>query len=264
MVEGEGEARVLPVPFWRKNSVKTEEIEQKEALAALLIAAKSGDVMARETILVQFQPLLFRTLMNLCRRPITESEDEYAIALIAFNDAIDRYQADKGSFVGFATLLIKRRVIDEFRSNQRHQEIPYATFAFEDEEGQTSNTVENKVSVDRYWEEQKAKAIREEIVEYTGRLRDFGISMDQLIEVSPSHQDAREAAIGVAKILIDDPFMREHLLRDKTIPLKQLVSQITVSKKTVERHRKYIIAVALLMLGDYHYLQDFVQERGLS
>ena len=150
---------MLPVPFWRKNRVNTVEIEQKEALAALLVAAKSGDEIARETILVQFQPLLFRTLTDLCRRPITQSEDEYAIALIAFNDAIDRYQADKGSFVGFATLLIKRRIIDEFRSNQRHQEIPYTAFAMEDEEGQTSNTVENKVSIDRFWEEEKTNHV---------------------------------------------------------------------------------------------------------
>jgi RNA polymerase sigma factor len=34
---------------------------------------------------------------------------------------------------------------------------------------------------------------------------------------------------------------------------------VKVSRKTIERNRKYIIAIALILIGDYVYLKDYIK-----
>jgi RNA polymerase sigma factor len=34
---------------------------------------------------------------------------------------------------------------------------------------------------------------------------------------------------------------------------------VDVSRKTIERNRKYIIAIALIMTGDYVYMKDYIK-----
>ncbi len=34
---------------------------------------------------------------------------------------------------------------------------------------------------------------------------------------------------------------------------------VSVSRKTIERNRKYIIAIALILSGDYVYMKDYLK-----
>ena len=43
------------------------------------------------------------------------------------------------------------------------------------------------------------------------------------------------------------------------IPIKELDTKVDVSKKTLERNRKYIIALVLILSGDYVYLKDYLK-----
>ena len=52
---------------------------------------------------------------------ITKSNDEWSIALIAFSNAMDTYDADKGNFQSYARLLIEHRLTDYFRTQARYQ-----------------------------------------------------------------------------------------------------------------------------------------------
>lgn len=54
-------------------------------------------------------------------RFITESDDEWSVALIAFHEAVRSYDDSKGSFCSFAALVIKRRLVDYMASQARHQ-----------------------------------------------------------------------------------------------------------------------------------------------
>ena len=46
------------------------------------------------------------------KRFITENDDEYSVAMIALCEAVKSYEESKGSFKGFAFLVIKRRLTD--------------------------------------------------------------------------------------------------------------------------------------------------------
>jgi RNA polymerase sigma factor len=62
-----------------------------------------------------------------------------------------------------------------------------------------------------------------------------------------------------AKLLIEKEELREILLTKKRLPIKQLEELVDVSRKTLERNRKYIIAMALIFTSDYVYLKDYIK-----
>jgi len=54
------------------------------------------------------------------------------------------------------------------------------------------------------------------------------------------------------------PELAQHLLTRRELPLKQLEEQVGVSRKTLERQRKYIIAVTLILLEDFYHLRRYI------
>src|SRR5690606_2812765 len=92
-------------------------------------------------------------------------DDEYSIALAAFNEAIDGYQEGAGkSFLGFAETVIRRRLIDHVRREQRHaQSLPMSTFDDDREEDCPVNAAETAGAMDAYASVRQAEARRLEI-----------------------------------------------------------------------------------------------------
>ncbi len=76
---------------------------------------------------------------------------------------------------------------------------------------------------------------------------------------SPKHSDSRKSAIKTAKMLVDNQELKTLLLEKKRLPIKQLEAMVDVSRKTIERNRKYIIAIALILLSDYVYMKDYIK-----
>jgi RNA polymerase sigma factor len=49
------------------------------------------------------------------------------------------------------------------------------------------------------------------------------------------------------------------LYAKKRLPIKELERHVHISRKTIERNRKYIIAIAIILSGEFHYLQDYIK-----
>ncbi len=49
----------------------------------------------------------------------TDNDEEFSIALIAFNEAIEKYNEDRGNFWAFAKLVIESRLKNNLRKNAR-------------------------------------------------------------------------------------------------------------------------------------------------
>lgn len=226
----------------------------------LLEPARQGDKQAREDLLRQYTPLVLRVGSQVSGRYLQVGRDEeVSVGLLALNEAIDRFDPDRGaSFISFAEIVIKRRLIDYYRRQKGQGEIPLSELETEDDEGNLLTTVEHNEAIDRYAREQEAENRKHEIIRYTKRLAEFGIKFSELVEICPKHEDARERAIEAARLVATNPLFTQHMLTKKELPLKQLEDQVGVSRKTLERQRKYIIAVALIMVEDFYHLKRYI------
>ena len=61
---------------------------------------------------------ILRTASTVSRRYVTKEDDEWSIALQAFAQAVQDYDPEKGSLQGFAEVVIRRRLTDQFRRNR--------------------------------------------------------------------------------------------------------------------------------------------------
>lgn len=245
-------ARVMRLSFRRKRTVASDTLE------TLLAQAREGNKDAREQLLREYSPFVERVARSTCKRAITRTDDEFQIALVAMNEAIDSYQPGRGSFVGFAETVMRRRLIDSFRG-KRLREVPFTAFDEEDGEGNVQNAVETATAVRAYADDEEAAARSQEIALYSQELERFGLTFRELVKLSPKHADARENAIAVARLIATDAQLRQTFLKSRSLPLKQLQSRVGVSRKTLERQRGYIVAVTVLLIGDYELLRAFVQ-----
>lgn len=219
---------------------------------------QQGNQTLRNQLIQQYKPFIIKTVSNVCKRFIREEDDELSIGLIAFDEAIEKYKPHKGgSFISFAELLIKRRLIDYIRKEARVRDVVLHTD--EDDENAVQTYLDTKLSIDEFYKQIEQEQRREEILHYQQVLKEFGIHFHDLVKQSPKHRDARINAINVAKLVVDDEELLKQLFQKKQLPIKQLEIMAEVSRKTIERNRKYIIAVAIILAGDYVYLKDYIK-----
>jgi RNA polymerase sigma factor len=234
------------------------------ALEARVAAAQAGDEASREALLTDYRPFVLRVASRACGRFLRpEVDDEASVALIAFNEAIDRYDAQSGaSFVTFAEMVVKRRLIDHFRRARGSRETPLSDFEVEDAEGQVSNPVEVAAALSAHRERDEAEERRLDIERFKSALGEFGIGLGELVRASPQHRDARERAIAVARAVADNPEWSSYLREHRALPLKAIerAGGLGLSRKTLERQRKYIIAVALVLMERIEHLMAYLPE----
>ncbi|WP_102271697.1 RNA polymerase sigma factor SigI [Cytobacillus massiliigabonensis] len=236
--------------------------KRKRTLEEAIHLIQQGDAGLQNEIIDSYKPFIAKTVSSVCKRYIHESDDEFSIGLIAFNEAIQKYSSEKGSsLISFAEVLIKRRVIDYIRQQAKYQNLSVDfTYGFiDDDEQQAGMIVENERSIEEFRKKTDEQLRREEIIQFTALLREFELSFQELLEQSPKHADARKNAMIVAKKLTEDEELKRILLDKKRLPIKQLEKEVSISRKTIERNRKYIIAIALILIGDYVYLKDYIK-----
>lgn len=241
--------------------VRRKQNAEDAELCLWLEQAQEGNQQARNDLLRAYAPFVLRVTSSSAKRYIhKEQDDEYSIGLAAMNEAIDRFQGRHNvSFLHFAETVIKRRLIDYFRSQRaRNQARSWSEFDVQDEDDNVVNYAEVESAVSAHALETERAARVEEIGLYAEELANYGLSFAELTEVSPKHADARQNAMDVARLIAEDDYLRAYVLERKSLPLKELVKQAEVSRKTLERQRKYILAIVVLLCGDYEYLRDYI------
>lgn len=225
-------------------------LEQYTAL--YLNQAKNGNIQVREELLLQAKPFVLGACNKYCSRSLEWGrDDELSIGLMAFNEAIDRFEDKRNiPFLGFARLVIKSRLADYFRREARHKHQPL--------EYQATNSAPVQLDAAQAWEiylqEAEKQERQEEVLEFQQELIQYGISVSELVDASPKHRDSREGLIGVAHQVAETTALMEQLVRTKRLPMKELTLLSSLHRKTLEKGRRYIIAMALLL----HHRDRFV------
>lgn len=236
-----------------------------EELDTLLKSAQAGHRDAREKLIKRFKPLVIKTASSLSGRYIDATrDDEVSIGMLAVDQAIDTFKIEGGtSFFSYAEIVIKRRLIDFYRREKRlSKAIPFSSLGGETNEENYSaiNQIEHHRALAEFQKEQENSDRQEEIKQYTKKLKDYGIAFTDLVSNAPKHEDARLRALEVARLIARRKDLKDHLESKKELPLKQIENLVTVSRKTLERQRKYIIAMAIIICGEFKFLQEYLKK----
>lgn len=226
----------------------------------VVLKAQSGDNDCREFLLRTYQPFIIKVTSRACHRFVSEGADEeISVALMAFNEAIDSFLPGQGSrFLSFARLVVERRLTDYFRRTKpRLQEIPFSGFGDSD---QDELYLLERNAAEQVFADSEAKRDRqEEILYFTERLQEFKISLDELVKISPKHAKARKRAMQAAMAIFNNERWLQFFQKYKELPLKELDGQLPVSRKTLERQRKYIIALLLVCIEDLPNIREYLK-----
>lgn len=231
------------------------EIEQ------LAISAKTDEDSLTDLVTGHKQWIL-RCASEASHRYITDSDDEWSVALMAFTEAVRSFDEEKGSFPAFARTVIRRRLTDHFRSQGKYKaEITVIPGAFEgglsDEEATgVSMQVEQQIAVRSA--ESTAALAREEIDGAREILRNYGIVFSDLAESSPKAGKTKEHCAKAVRCLLAREEMIARVRAKKTLPMKELSKESGVPRKILDRHRKYIIAAMELLLGDFPIIAEYM------
>ena len=196
---------------------------------------------------------------------VTESDDEWSIALLAFNDSIDKFEPSKGEFESFASLVIRRRLYDYLRSEKRFSSElsiePYAMDADDIRNGDEVNSLAVEVlekTVEQAESEESSSNIKDEISIVSGILSGYGFSFMDLADASPKAQKTKEACASVVAYILGDDELLSRIRSSKSLPVQELLSALKVSRKLLERHRRYIIAAIEILSGDFPMLAEYM------
>jgi len=230
----------------------------EEAVAAI----QNGDEALRNEWIIQYEPFIAKPASKFAKRYIDpERDDEYSIALSAFDEAITRYSPEAGSsFLSFASQVIQRRLIDHLRREKRHAAaVPYSSLQGDrDDDSSLLAAIESQEAIEVYARDLAAEERRVEIEALAAELKRYGVSFADLSDQSPKHQDSRDMLLGIGARLAKNAVLFGMLTDKRQLPLKELCEIENVSRKTLERNRKYLIAVALIAGGPYPHMQEYI------
>ena len=212
------------------------------------------DYNARNEIIKEYRNYISSCAQKVAGRYISDQDDEMSIAMIAFDEAITKYDHSKGSFLKFADIIIKNRLIDFMRKEYKDSKtVPFSELATTDKNG-------DEISL--YLEDTRSNNndAKYEIEALTLELSKYDISFFELSKISPKFKKTKAACFAVIKYIVENPELINEVKQKGIIPIKTLVSAVKVNRKIIERHRKYIIAAVIILTGNYDIIADYFKE----
>ena len=216
---------------------------------------------AREELIQANEQTILRTAAAVSRHYVGRSDDEWSVALCAFNRAIDLYDGTKGDFLPFAQMLIRRELVDAWRQEARHAlEMSVAPEVFDGSSDPDEDDGSVYLAVVRESMEASQRSLHDEIVAANAMLEEYGFRFFDLTECSPQQEKTRrECAIAIRGLLRDPPLLVSLLRQNRKLPMSELYKLSGVSRKTLDRYRKYIIMAALILSDDYPQLAEYLK-----
>lgn len=223
-------------------------VEEKAVLAV-------KDKRLRNELISEYRNFILSQASKTTKRSITDSDDEFMTAMIAFNEAIDSYKPDKGRFLSFASMTIRSRLIDAIRKESRHNAVPFSSMSTENDEGDVVE-FEAPASEDR--------DLSWEIEALTNELNKLDISFMELTKVTPKSKKTKQQCFDAVRYIKSVPMILNMVVKEGVLPIKAITDSTKLNKKTLERHRKYIITAVIVLTQDYPGIAEYFNMRGVG
>ncbi len=231
-----------------------------EAASRIVERIKNGDKQVKEKFIEDYIPFIITAISSFYSEKIVDvkNSDEYSIGLMAFDEAIEKFDSSKNiGFLNFAEMVIKRRIIDYFRnvSSRRKYEIPFSYFNSKDESEirKELNIYDMDSVVSRY-------ELVQELKDFSEELKGFGLSIKNLPDYMPKHKDSKQMCLSIAKKIIENKDIYDKLVTKKYFPMKEISKIVDVHPKTVERNREFILCICIIYKNDYANFKKYLNQ----
>lgn len=202
-------------------------------------------------------PFIKSETAKFLKRPPDPSDDELSIAMFAFYEAVRSYTKSRGAFLNFAALQIRSRLIDNYRKEKRNKG-QISLDSSDEEQADLLETIPD--GHDEYEATEMREATRQEIEELTAQMTDFGVSMTDVADNSPRQSRTVESCRRAIAYARSHPDILEDFLRTKRVPIARLAEGAAVDRKSLERHRRYLVAVLLICTNGYEILRGHIMQ----
>ena len=223
------------------------------------VYAAKEDMQEADQLIGTYMPFIkAETAKYLKRPPIEGHDDELSIAMIAFHEAINGYSRARGAFLKYASMLIRSRLIDYSRKERRHSHVISLDAPVGEED-----TVFGEILADEkdFHEEAASRdATRAEIEELTQQMKVFDVSLSDVADNCPKQQRTLAACRRALQYASENTELLEELLRTKRLPIGRLSAGSGVERKTLERHRKYMIALMLIYTNGFEIIRGHLKQ----
>lgn len=224
------------------------------------IEAAKHDPSEMEALIQDYEPFIKATISKTLKKYIQSDDENLTIGMMGFHEAVENYDMAKGSFLPYAQIVIRNRVIDEVRrENNQTKNIELARYTEEDVSSVQLIYDDKAVEV---FENRKIEDRRkDDMVLYMQVLKEWDMTMDDLLKASPKKKSLLTLFQSIGRKLGEDADMMTHMRQTRRLPAQYILEHFKIDRKRLDRGRKYIIAVAELWAGDFESLQSFINGR---
>lgn len=227
------------------------------------ITADSISMNDHDGLMREYKPFILRTASYVLKRYVTDSDDAWSVALIAFWEAAEHYNAEKGDFQKYAQMVIKRRLIDyQRRQNRFRQELDVSPEAFTGETDEQSDPL-SRVLAFKSSAALTEESLKDELSDISGIFDAYGFQFMDLVDCSPKSEKTRSACAKAAECVLCFPELIAKMRHSRRLPIAAISIRAHLPLKLLNRHRRYIVAVVEILSGDYPGLAaylDFVRK----
>lgn len=217
-----------------------------ELLMTIKEIKDTGNKEKRNELIKEYIPFILGCVSKTTKRYVrTENDEEYLIGLTAFDEAIDRFDEERGAFLSYAGLLISSRVMDYLRKEKRHYD---------------------KTEYDEIIVLNQIERIDEDLVleieEFKRSLSKFSIELESLVESAPKHEATRINTTRLGKQICNEEELVSKLYRSKRLPIPDIILRFKASKKTLRTFKNFIIAIIIVVHEKLDRIESYLVTRG--
>lgn len=230
-------------------------MKTENEIVSRVYAAKE-DAQTADELVREYLPFIkSETAKFLKRLPVEGQDDELGIAMFAFHEAVMAYSREKGAFLKLAATVIRNRLIDYQRKERRHEGVVSLDQTV-DGDGESRTLLEQ---VDTGHDEiachQDRNDTRKEIAHFAQQLSEFGLKLTDIADNCPKQERTMNACHRVLAYAREKTFLLEQLVSTQKLPISALSEGTGVDRKTLERHRKYLVALLLAFTNGYEIIR---------
>lgn len=204
-----------------------------------------------DKLIQDYMAFIVKTVSSITGRYVSvENDDELSIALIAFKEAIDKYEDSRGSFSSFAKLVISSRVKNYLIKENRNNKVE-SIEALKDKGIDISEVAETVV--------EESDELSNEIGKLKNEIEAFGFTFEDLVDEAPKHEDTRRNAIELSEKVSKEKPLTSFMYEKRRLPIKQISVKFSVTEKVIKRSKKFIISVVIIIDKNFRNLRLWIK-----